>query len=332
VSGAHAAGPATRAVEHSTWRPSEDPAWTRSADGLRGPVVEARPFREAVVSWSASAPAGSQIEVRLRARVHDSWTKSYILGIWSEGATRYSVAGQRDGNGDVDVDTLRLVDDAREYQVEVALRSEPPVAAPTVRRIDVVTSRGRVPDPHVSRGDPALWGRVLDVPPRSQMKYPNGGEAWCSPTSTSMVLAYYGTQVAVPDAARETYDSAYEGCGNWPFNTAYAARFGYEAFVTRFSSLADVEPWIAAGVPIVLSYPWKPGELNGAPIPSSNGHLAVVVGFDARGNPVMNDPAAPTDDTVRRTYSRHELERVWLAGSGGAAYVIHPAGQRTPPV
>ena len=62
------------------------------------------------------------------------------------------------------------------------------------------------------------------------------------------------------------YDWVYEGHGNWPFNTAYAAARGLEASVARFRSLAEAEPWIAAGVPVGMSYAWKPGMLTGAPV------------------------------------------------------------------
>ena len=40
----------------------------------------------------------------------------------------------------------------------------------------------------VSKGDPALWRGALPVPACSQMIYSDGGRAWCSPTSTSMVV------------------------------------------------------------------------------------------------------------------------------------------------
>jgi hypothetical protein len=75
---------------------------------------------------------------------------------------------------------------------------------------------------------------------------------------------------------------------------------------------------------------WKVGELSGAPIPSSEGHLMVLVGFDAKGNPVMNDPAAPTDAGVRRTYPRAAFEKLWLTHSGGLSYVIAPQGAALP--
>jgi hypothetical protein len=103
-----------------------------------------------------------------------------------------------------------------------------------------------------------------------------------------------------------------------------------EAYVLRFTSLADVEPWIAAGVPVVFSFSWRNNELAGAAVPSSNGHLSVIVGFDGSGNPIVNDPAAASDAAVQRVYQRSELEAVWLTGSGGIVYLIHPAGHKVP--
>jgi hypothetical protein len=154
------------------------------------------------------------------------------------------------------------------------------------------------------------------------MAYPDGGEAWCSPTSVSMVLAHYGIDVPVPRAAADTYDWAYDGCGNWSFNVAYASRFGLDAYVDRFSSLFEVERAILEGVPVVASYAWDAGELEGAPVERTDGHLGVIVGFDERGDPVLNDPAAPEDRAVRRSYPRWQFERQWLLRSGGTAYVI----------
>ena len=106
----------------------------------------------------------------------------------------------------------------------------------------------------------AAWGTVLDVPERSQMVYPNGGPVWCSPTSTSMVMAYWSERLGepalnrpVPEVAAAVYDVVYRGNGNWPFNTAYAGRDGLVAYVSRMSTLGQVERWIEAGVPVVAS-------------------------------------------------------------------------------
>ena len=119
----------------------------------------------------------------------------------------------------------------------------------------------------------------------------------------------------------------YGGNGNWPFNTAYASSFGLRASVNRFDSLGQVERWVAAGVPVVASIAWKRGELSGAPIPGSDGHLLVIRGFDLSGNVIVNDPAGRDDSQVRRVYRRDEFARAWFSsGSDGVAYLVYPSG------
>jgi len=150
----------------------------------------------------------------------------------------------------------------------------------------------------------------------------------------SMIVGYWARdggpcEPRVRAAVDGVYDWVYDGHGNWPFNTAYAATRGLEAYVTRFRSLADAEPWIAAGVPVGMSYAWQPGTLSGAPVRSSDGHLGVLVGFDDHGDPVVNDPAGK-GDAVRRTYRRAELENVWVGHSGGTAYLAYPPEWPTP--
>jgi hypothetical protein len=128
------------------------------------------------------------------------------------------------------------------------------------------------------------------------------------------------------------YDWIYNGHGNWPFNTAYAATFGYEGYVARLTSLGTAEKFIAAGVPVVMSIAWKNGELSGADINSTNGHLLVLVGFDTQGNPIINDPASPSDLAVQHTYLRSEFEPLWLQASGGTVYLIYPVGTPVPAI
>jgi hypothetical protein len=302
---------------------------------------------QAVASWDADTPAGSWIEVSLRARLAGGrLTKWYSAGVWAaDGSTvaRHSVGDQGDGDADLATDTLVIPDGkpaADALQVKVRLMTARPDAVPSLRLAAVAVStapRGRAATaPPASAGDPARWGKLLDVPACTQ-SYPDGGEGWCSPTSTSMIVGYWAHDTGpceprVRAAVEGVYDWVYKGHGNWPFNTAYAATRGLEAYVTRFRSLADAEPWIAAGVPVGISYAWQPGTLSGAPVRSSDGHLGVLVGFDDHGDPVVNDPAARGDDAspVRRTYRRAELENVWVGKSGGTAYLAYPPAWPTP--
>lgn len=297
-------------------------------------------FREAIASWEAETPTGTWMETQIRAQISGVWTKWYNLGVWAvDGSTvrRHSVASQGDTNGSVGVDTL-LISNKKSptvFQLKVRLFSADGVTSPRVRASAVTLSTAAEKNPSVVPGNSAYWNNVLALPQCSQMVYPDGGEVWCSPTSTSMVLGYWTgdtgpCETRVRAAVSGVYDWIYRGHGNWPFNTAYAASQGLQAHVTRFTGFHQLEPWLAAGVPAILSVAWGKGQLTGAPIESTAGHLIVLVGFDAAGNPVVNDPAAASDATVRRTYLRSELEPLWLSASAGTAYLIYPVGWAVP--
>jgi hypothetical protein len=308
-------------------------------------------FTELVASWQAATPRGSWVAIEVRGRNAQGAVSSWdTLARWTsgEGTVRRTTFGtQADDLARVAVDTWRTAGLVA-FQLRLTLaRPRGTRAAVSVGQLTAVTSQAAAP---IATSTPTAVGTVLDVPQYSQMvhagHYPawgGGGEAWCSPTSLAMVLAYFGARPSaawvpaghpdpwVDEVARRVYDGGYRGTGTWPFNTAYAGSLGLDAFVTRLRDLTDVERFVAAGIPVVVSVRFARGQLTGAPIGASNGHLLVVVGFDAAGNPVVNDPAAPSDATVRRTYDRGQLERAWLGGSSGTAYVVHDAAQPLPP-
>jgi hypothetical protein len=298
-------------------------------------------YKEAIASWNATTPAGSWVEVQFRAQYGTRWSKWYVLGIWASDDSairRHSVQSQGDTDGFVAVDTFvssNKKETTNKFQLKLRLFSANGNAIPTVQNASLAYSTEPPKSASVSAGNPALWNKLLNVPECSQMVYPDGGEVWCSPTSTSMVLAYLDgytgpCEPRVRAAVDGVYDWIYDGHGNWPFNTAYAATFGYEGYVARFTSLTQAEEYVAAGVPVIMSIAWGKGDLTNSGVDSTNGHLLVLVGFDAQGNLLINDPASPTNETVQRTYLRSEFEPLWLQSSGGTVYLIYPPSASVP--
>jgi peptidase C39-like protein len=323
------------------------------------------PFNELVSSWNAKTPVGTWIQVEMQPQIDDGhWAKWYILGRWTYSDSdfhRTSVGGQGDADGYVAIDTFFAKDHpAVAYRLRLTLlRRVGSTASPSVSRLSAVASnltnqKGSFPSPTTMTGT----GRDLGVPQYSQEihhgEYPqfdNGGEAWCSPTSTSMVVAYWSavkrtsysptaaetSWVGFPDpwvdyTARFVYDYHYNGAGNWPFNTAYAAGRGLVADVTQLHNLREAEPFIKAGIPLVASVAWSSNQLDTA-IKSTNGHLSVIEGFTGDGKQVIvNDPASDTNAQVKHFYDREQYERAWIQASGGIVYVIRPAGWPTPPL
>jgi hypothetical protein len=320
-------------------------------------VAPGHGFTELVPSWSARTPGGSWIQVHVRARDSRGRVSGFKdLGRWSSRDRvfrRTSAGSQSDALVRVATDTLKAQPGVRlaAYKVRVRLMRRPGKAGPTLRSISAAASLLPAVVPATSR--PLSSAAVsLAVPGYSQMihrgqnpEYGNGGEAWCSPTSLAMVLGYYGRLPAarsyawvntsyadrwVNHLARLTYDYRYRGTGNWSFNTAVGANRVSDAFVTRLRDLRMAERFVRAGIPLAVSIRFGRGQLTGAPISSTAGHLAVLSGFTAAGDPIVMDPAAPRNSTVRRTYDRAQFERAWISGSGGMAYVLRDRAHPLP--
>jgi hypothetical protein len=319
-------------------------------------------FSELVASWNASTPAGTWIEVRMRAQSDQgTLTKWYTMGRWAYGdgdIQRTSVGGQGDADGFIAIDTFFAKDHPMiSYQLQAALfRVAGSNATPTVTRLGAVASNPTNTNPYVPSTTTMTTTVDLHVPSFSQEihagqypQYDGGGEAWCSPTSTSMVVAYWGKGPSKPDyayvlkdypgiadpwidyAARYTFDYHYNGAGNWPFNTAYAAHWGVESEVTQLHSLAEAEEFIKAGIPLVASIAFQPNKLDGFLFRGTDGHLLVIGGFTGSGDVISYDPASPSDGAVRHVYDRAQFEKAWMTATGGIVYVIHPAAVALPP-
>ena len=314
---------------------------------ITSPVYgSATPFDMLVPSWEAVTPAGTWMELEVRVRSEGSWTPWFDMGVWASetgSVRRHSVSGQQSGPWEVLTDTLQSKGPvfADAYQYRLTLFTEQGDVSPLVRGVSVTVSDSYRQGENLGVADTGLWGQELEVPARSQMVYQDGGEVWCSPTSLSMVMAYWAGKTGnpslnqpVPVVAAGTYDYVYQGWGNWPFNTAHASAYGLESAVSRFSSIEQVERWIEMGVPVIASIAWdnrySERQLSRAPLTSSNGHLLVVRGFDSSGNVVVSDPAGSDDSQVRRVYSRDEFARAWFSGSGGGVYLVYPGGWSTP--
>ncbi|WP_432175668.1 peptidase C39 family protein [Streptomyces sp. Tue6028] len=342
----------------STW---EYATWTSPVHRLAVPATEA------IASWNADTPAGTWLQVELTGTYSDGTnTPWYVMGRWAAGdqdIKRTSLDDQSDGKSSIWTDTFSIDDAASglrlvSYRLRLTLYRAPGSRiTPVVWRLGAMGSD--VPDRFTVPASTPGLAQELAVPRLSQEihagqypEYDNGGEAWCSPTSSQMIIEYWGRRPTaeqlswvdpayadpqVCHAARFTYDHQYAGCGNWPFNAAYAATYpDLQGVVTRLGSLTDLETLIAAGIPAITSQSFLKTELTGAGYGTS-GHLMTVIGFTADGDVIANDPASPSDQAVRRVYKRREWENIWLrtkrynasgnvvSGTGGVCYLYFPA-------
>ena len=261
--------------------------------------------RTGVLSWNTHAPSGRIAFRLLRAHQAD--------GDWLDHSE-----WQIDGAA-----SLSPTHDGTQVNVDVISAAQPfdgiEVRAPGVRFellafSSPVRSRSSLPyarDTH-----------ILDVPALSQYGIAEEGRGWCSPASLSMIHAYHGIDLPLEETARAVFDRAYNGTGNWVFNVAYSGRLGFRGVVAHLRNLDQAQHLIERNLPLAISYSWGPGELPGAPLPHSDGHLVVLCGFTRNGDCAINDPAARN---VRAVYPRAAIERIWQRNDG-IAYVVAPAG------
>lgn len=136
----------------------------------------------------------------------------------------------------------------------------------------------------------------------------------------AMLLGWWGVRRTVAEVVAGVYDSAYGGTGNWAFDVAYAGANGLLGAAAYLRDARTLAALLAAGLPCAVSLSWQAGELPGAPLPASEGHLVVVCGLTAGGDAIVNDPAHPQ---LRAIYPRAAFERAWL-GHGGVALLVAP--------
>ena len=245
----------------------------RDLDLARSTAPPSPPRRSSPPGTPTPRP-GTWIQVELRGTYADgTQTPWYVMGRWTAGDDRRrhpAHLGRRpdrrqehaSGPTPSPSTTRRAGCALASYQLRLTLYRKPGATADAhglaARRDGARTS------PTASRSPPRspALGRELTVPRYSQEihagqypEYDNGGEAWCSPTSSQMIIEYWGRKPTAEDlawvnpayadpqvchAARYTFDYQYDGCGNWPFNAAYAATYkDMQAVVTRLGSLTD---------------------------------------------------------------------------------------------
>ena len=289
---------------------------------------------EVIVSWNV--PPGVHLKVEARAIYPNHTTRYYTMGLWSEDTAHFpreSVRRQRDQDGSVKMDTLVLSNAVRKVQLRITAGGEGDQAM--LKFLGLSFCNSAVPAT-VLAPNRAAWGKVLEVPERRQAEYEGGG-GWCSPTSLSMVLAYWGEQLhrpelnhTVPETAHAIADGLGGDTGNWPFNTAYAGRYpGMRAYVTRLGDVSEVEDWIAAGIPVIVSVSsYLTNDRTNGP---DNGHLIVCVGFTDKGDVVTNNPGVSVRRNVRarQVYAREKVASGWKK-SKNAVCLIYPESAKVP--
>ena len=282
------------------------------------------PFVEVLPSWNVDVGDGGgfRVEGRFGTLTDDlgPWVTFGGWGAEPEAAVTATTWGPEDAPHRVAVDVLEAASPLSRLQLRVVSAGD---AAVRLEHLTFVTTAPPERAAGLDRSAPApATDLVLDVPARSQR---DGGAAIahriCSPTSVSMLLAFHGHSHATDAVAALLHDRTHDLYGNWNRAVQGAFQLGCRGRLERMATWHDVERNLRAGHPFAISIRAEEGELTNAPYPRTSGHLLVVCGLLADGGVAVRDPAASPPSEVPRTYTRADLQRVWLERNG-VAYVL----------
>jgi len=304
-----------------------------------GPEVETDcDFTDLIASFNPHTPDDTGITLEIRVKQADTWSPWLFMQSWGRVVFPPTRTIKFDG-GAVDIDTIELTKPAKAYQCRISLIAfnYDTKIAPSVRRLSVCYS-GAVDDPQEREKLrpkpttlPANFARDLPVPFRGQGDYKNPRSLWgliCSPTSTSMVLAYHGVTFTTVENCDRIYDPQYDMFGNWGRAVARAGEVGLDAWLARFRNWDQVKQEIADGNPVIASIRFRKGQVQGFLYESTGGHLLVVRGFTGDGGVIVNDPAR-REKGGGAIYPASEFAKAWF-DNGGVGYVIRKPAKPMP--
>tara|TARA_R110002126_G_scaffold10067_10_gene45085 strand:- start:19717 stop:20823 length:1107 start_codon:yes stop_codon:yes gene_type:complete len=282
------------------------------------PIREKR-FQELLPSWNVHVGAGASFTVDIAVASGTSERSPWLrIGEW--GAVHGDPGTTSFHGGEVAVDLFRGTQDFDRWWWRLQAHGGP-------ARIDalhaVVTDRKGRWHPRFDHGQATGVLSEHPLAPRSQrLEDARIAGRICSPTSVAMLLEHHGVVRSTSDFAALLYDARHDIYGNWNRAIQGAYQLGVPGRLERFAVWSQVRAHLADTGPLVISIGFGSGELTGAPLDATRGHLVVLCGLDGRGGVICMDPAAATLDSVRRVYAADEIERAWM-DRNGVAYAFH---------
>jgi hypothetical protein len=308
------------------------PACLRSVDVARshadgvdtvlelGPWTPRRPAVHLLPAFSPLASTPPAFRFELAAHVDGAW--SPWVATVTLGDAQFADARPSAGPLSVDVDQVRAARPVDAVRLRVRCRGPLPqhwlvsLSAADAGAVDAGTLPGRA--------------TTLAVPALTQMaEDPAIALRICSPTSVAMVLGYWAHPATAAAVAADVFHPHTDLYGVWPAAIRAAARRGVAGYLLRFPDWPAAAWCLAQGLPVIASIGYGEGQLAGAAIAATTGHLVVLTGHDD-GAVLVNDPAAPTCDTVPRRYRQDELARAWLHRNGVGYVLFDPARLEAP--
>lgn len=286
------------------------------------------PFRELIISWNALRPTQGYITILGRIKCIGKWTDWQLLAKWS-GDSQRTFGNKTNALARAKCsrfETMRGYE-GRGFQVKAVFHDGAKPAS--LKALFGCISRPQLLRIASNKSElPSVL--VKDVPQQSQRLLPRDPARVCSPTSVSMLVAYfyqklYGQRIAgsltefAASMAQRVYDHGAGIYGNWILNVAqaYDALGGLVYFCAeRMNGFTDLYSCLSQKVPIVVSVRRLPGGATSY----AGGHLLAVVGWNKKRQSVLCvDPAFANNRATLRAYPLRAFLQAW-ARSSNLAY------------
>lgn len=281
------------------------------------------PFKEIIVTWNAERPTVGTFLFFVRVK-GNKWSDWLEYAAWGDKGQR-SFFSNKDDVGCVASASITLKGGvvASEFEVKVEARGGASIQK-IARLYACVSNADKYSEAKPSKK--LVDCIVSNVPQQSQMVLNHQrAKDLCSPTATSSVMSYFlGGKFDPVDFAALVYDEGHKIYGNWVLNVAQAYDISGGAVpccVARLSGFDELHSYLLRACPVIVSVQ---GPLKGSATPYANGHLIVVVGWDAKNERVWCvDSAFRDNKKTLMWYSSSEFCKAW-ARRRNLSYVFMP--------
>lgn len=281
---------------------------------FRSDEIHTSEFKNLIASWNTNTHKNAFVELLIQIRVDGKWSEWFSYGKWSDkGNNKGSIKDQKCDLAVMDVDVISVIKgvaDALKFEIKLS-RNAITDESPVVRNVSFSMLLNSEKKQCLLKTSDVN----IEVPQRTQMVIEKIGNHICSPTSLSMVMEYLGVKETTEEVANGCFDNGEKIFGNWSYNVAYASERGFDAYVKRCNSINEVLELIEGGKPLIASVKTKEkDELKGAPQSYPSGHLLVIRGITKIDDSiylVVNDPASPPKENIKRYYRLEQFVKVW---------------------
>ncbi len=290
-----------------------------------------QPFKELILSWNAFRPTRGVLVIYGSLLVDGKWSDWHKLATWGRSLQKTFL---NDTHPHVHTKHCRI--EVQNDRMATGFRAKVEFKGGAEAKVfkaffacmsDFALRREIVP-----RNLPSVM--IKNVPRQSQMVLPHERcKDLCSPVSTSLLVTYFkqtltgrqftrGLERYAQEFAHNAHDQnpSFDIYGNWILNTAHAfheAGGNVYFSVRRLNSFYDLYALLKKKTPVAVSV----RRLQGGATPYANGHIMVVVGWNAKRRRVICvDPAFDANHRTLKSYPIHAFLKAW-GRSNNLSYV-----------